>query len=56
MLDADEDCAIMKYSDPAGHWNDIPCVKQDPLGLIHERYPYVYEYCKSSLQNTWLET
>lgn len=52
LLDADEDCAIMKYSDPAGHWNDIPCVKQDPLGLIHERYPYVCEYLQRAATTT----
>ncbi|XP_061163345.1 hepatic lectin-like [Saccostrea echinata] len=44
LLDAEEDCAIILYSDASGHWDDIPCVKQDPLGLVHQHYPYVCEY------------
>ncbi|XP_062584127.1 C-type mannose receptor 2-like [Saccostrea cucullata] len=39
----DEDCVLLKYSD-SGHWHDYPCVKLDPLGLVHENYPYVCEY------------
>lgn len=39
----DEDCVLLKYTD-SGHWHDYPCLKLDPLGLVHENFPYVCEY------------
>nr|XP_022341255.1 neurocan core protein-like [Crassostrea virginica] len=39
----EEDCVLLKFSE-SGHWHDYPCVKLDPLGLVHENYPYVCEY------------
>ncbi|XP_062612346.1 C-type lectin domain family 4 member D-like [Saccostrea cucullata] len=48
LLDAEEDCTIILNSDVTGHWDDIPCVKQDPLGLVHQHYPYVCEYLQET--------
>ena len=41
----EEDCVLLKFSE-SGHWHDYPCVKLDPLGLVHENYPYVCEYSR----------